>query len=123
MANANRGRKTETETAPGAKTDIKALYAISPWSCRRQPDGAVVVIEAYVEAAGDWQPIAVVKQTAFIDAERTAAFIAKAVNDYGSNRTLIAEMAAALTLCLKCSGLTWEAEHEAEILIARARDK
>lgn len=36
---------------------------------------------------------------------------------------LIKQMADTLELMLECEGLTWEAEHEAEILIARARKR
>jgi len=80
-----------------------------------------MAIEAYVEAAGDWQSVAEVRQTAFIDAEATAQFIVRAINDYEKNKISIEELMNALELCLTCSGLTWEAEHDAEIALARAR--
>jgi hypothetical protein len=34
-------------------------------------------------------------------------------------RSAIRELVAALELCLECDGLSWEAEREADILIAR----
>ena len=111
--------KKKPEASP--ETKIKTLFAIHPWSCRPIVGGTE--IEAYVEAAGDWQTVAEIKQNAFIDTEQTAHFIAKAVNDYERNRQLIIDMVAALELCMKCPGLTWEAEHEAQILIARAKNK
>ncbi len=33
----------------------------------------------------------------------------------------MAELIAALELCLQCEGLTWEAEHDAEIVVSRAK--
>jgi len=34
----------------------------------------------------------------------------------------IRELVAALELCLKCDGLSWEAEREADILVARYKE-
>ena len=109
----------KTDTAAAATPKIKPLFSIHPWKCVHKP-GISSKIEAYVEAAGDWQTVATVEQTAFLDAEKIAGFIAKAVNEFGDSRELIGEMASALELCLGCK-LTWEAEREAEILAARAR--
>ena len=109
------------DAATAATPKIKPLFNVQPWSCIHKP-GVSSKIEAYIEAAGDWQTVATVQQTAFLDAERTADFIANAVNEFGDSRELIGEMASALDLCLECE-LTWEAEREAEILAERARKR
>lgn len=100
----------------------KPLFNMQPWSCIHKP-GEFSAIEAYVEAVGDWKTIATVPQTAFLDAEKTAEFIAKAVNDRTDMQGLIDEMTEALESCLACDGLTWEAEHDAEILVRRAKER
>ena len=109
----------KADKKPKAAAKPKPLYALAPWSCRRAADH--MAIEAYVEAAGDWQKVAQVRQTAFIDAEATANFIVRAVNDYEKNRFSIDELMSALELCLECEGISWEAEHDAEIALARSR--
>ena len=114
------GHAAGTEAAEAGRNQ-KPLYSLFPWTYRPVPGG--MAVEAYVEAAGDWEMVAEIRQTAFIDAEITARFIAKAVNERERNRELVGDLAAALELCLKVPGLTWEAEHEAEIVLARAKGK
>jgi hypothetical protein len=111
MPKAARTPKTAAKTKP--------LYPAAPWSCVHRGDHSL--IEAHVDAAGDWQTVAEIRNSAHIAAEPTADFIARAVNDYESNQTLIAELIDALELCLACDGLSWEAEHDAEIILARAK--
>src|SRR5271155_2337966 len=114
-------KKREHSIDDKGEAETKALYTIEPWSCRRFPDH--IAVEAYVEAAGDWQTVAEVRPSAFIDPEVVAGFIVRAVNDFERNRQFIKEMVEALELCLDCPGLTWAAEHEAELLVARAKNK
>jgi hypothetical protein len=38
-----------------------------------------------------------------------------------TDEALILDLIAALELCLECEGLTWEAEHDATIMVARAK--
>src|SRR5262249_29441068 len=90
----------------------------TPWNAVHKNN--ISTIEAYIEEISDWQPVAEVKQTASIDAAPNADFIVRAVNSYEDNRSLIRSMIAALELCLESKGLSWEAEQEAEIIIARA---
>lgn len=72
-------------------------------------------------AAGGWETIAKIEQTAGVDAEATANFIAKAVNDYEKTQSLVDELVAALEPCVACGGLSWEAEHDADMALAHAR--
>lgn len=102
-------------------TRAKAMFHLADWTCVHHPDRSE--IQAYVEGSGDWQTIAEIRTAGFVDAEPTAEYIKRAVNDYEKNKVLIAELVDALRLCLDCSGLTWEAEHDGEIAIARAQNK
>ncbi len=99
----------------------KGLYFLHPWNAVHRRDCSL--IEAYVEGLGDWQTVAEVRPTGHIDVEETANFIVRAVNDYQLNNEFIDELVAALELCLESKGLTWEAEHEADVLIRRAAER
>jgi len=120
MPKANHKKKPEAEIAPSAGFKPKFLYNMYKWVYRPIPEG--MAIEAYVEAAGDWQIVAEIKQTAFLDAETTANYIVKAINNSEPRQKLIGDMIAALEMCLKCKGITWEAEQEAEVVIKRAKE-
>jgi hypothetical protein len=95
------------------------LYNLFPWVYRAIPGG--MAIEAYVEIAGDWQTVAEVKQTAYLDAEATANYIVKSINGDEPTQKLLEELAGALELCLTCDGLTWEAEQEAEAVLTKLK--
>jgi hypothetical protein len=112
-------KKQKNEAAIQSVTKFRALHNLEPWACVHHTDHSE--IEAYVMAKGDWETVAEVKQTAYLDAVETATFIAKVVNEYEQNQKLVADLVSALELCLKCDGLTWEAEQEAEIVITRSR--
>ncbi len=94
-------------------------HTLAPWSCNHFAERSE--IEAYVEGTGRREIIAEIKETAGVDAELVAGFIARAVNDYEKNQTLMRQMIAALEQCLTCN-LSWEAEHEADILVRRAEE-
>lgn len=114
---AKQAKATKTARQP----ETKGLYFLHPWNALHRRDCSV--IEAYVECAGDWETVAEVRPTGHIDVEATANYIVRAVNDYGFNRPFIDELVAALEMCLECDGLTWEAEHEADVLVRRARER
>lgn len=42
-------------------------------------------------------------------------------NDYQLQRAVIKQLIAALEMCLESKGLKWDAEHDAEIAVAQAR--
>lgn len=111
--------RTARKPKAAAAIQAKPLYALAPWSCVHRPDGSK--IEAYVEITGDWETIAHVPEAKGINAEATAGFIVKAVNDYDRHRQIIAELITALELCMECEDLTWEAEQEAELVLRRVR--
>jgi hypothetical protein len=94
-------------------------YPEMPWSCIHGQGNSV--IRGFVPASGDLQPVIEISTTAFLDAKLTAELIAAAVNAFNKHQTVIAELTAALELCLACDNLSWEAEHDAEIALARAK--
>ena len=47
--------------------------------------------------------------------------IVRAVNDNSRKDALIAEMSACLEMCMESSALAWDAEHDAGILVSRAK--
>ena len=99
----------------------KPVHTLAPWTCIHH--GHRSEIRAYVMAAGEVEVIAKIDQTKSNDAEITASFIARAVNDHEKMRNLIGELIAALELCLTCPDLSWEADREASIVIAYAKQE
>lgn len=92
---------------------------IAPWSGLRRAGTAV--IEGYVEAARAWETIVEISPSPHTDARAAADFIIRAVTEYPLQRALIRQLTDALEICLESGNLTWEAEHDAEIALARAR--
>ena len=91
------------------------------WSAlRRAGEGT---IEAYIEASRTWEPIVEITAIGFVAKDRraTASLIIDALDRYQRNRVLIPHMIAALELCLECEELSWAAEHDAEIVLKRAK--
>jgi hypothetical protein len=98
----------------------EAGYLLRPWGCNHYPTYSE--IEAYVPITGDFEIIADVHDTKGVDAEVVAGLIARAVNSYEKTHDMIGQMTAAIELCLTCRDrLTWEAEHESESVLKRAR--
>jgi hypothetical protein len=112
--------KADKNPKAGKLTAKESGYTLRPWSCNHYPTFSE--IEAYVPITGDFEIIADIHDTKGVDAEVVAGLIARAVNGYEKACEMIAQMIAALELCLKCRQcLTWEAEHEAEAVLNRAR--
>lgn len=98
----------------------ESAYTLMPWSCNHYPSYSE--IEAYLPLTGNWEIILDIHDTRGVDAEIVAGLIARAVNSYVKTQDLIVQMRAALELCLECSDcLSWEAEHEAQSVLNRAR--
>jgi hypothetical protein len=97
---------------------LESAYVLMPWSCNHYPTFSE--IEAYLPITGNFEIIADIHNSKGVDAEVVAALITRAVNSYPKNQDMIAQMAAALELCLDCAdGLTWEAEHEAQAVLKK----
>jgi hypothetical protein len=115
MKKTNKKLETRPANAQGA------AYLMMPWSCNHYPTYSE--IEAHVPITGNFEIIADIHDTKGVDAEVVAGLITRAVNAYSRNVEMIAQMAYALELCLCCADcLSWEAEHEAEVLLGRARE-
>lgn len=78
-------------------------------------------IEAYDDAAQMWQPVMRCMASAQLDKKATADFILHVLKQHEQSATLIPQLIAALELCLESTSLSWAAEHDAEIVLARAK--
>jgi len=96
------------------KTSNKAT---TPWACQHSDDASA--IDAYIEGVGEWATIARTQPVDGVNPQEIAEQIIRAVNLYEKQQSMLAEMVMTLKLCLECEGITWEAEHDAEILINR----
>ena len=112
--------KNIKNTKPRILTPQESAYTMMPWSCNHHPTWSE--IEAYLPITGEFEIIADIHDTKGVDAEVIANLITRAVNTHEGNVGMIGQMAAAIELCLDCRGcLSWEAEHEAETILNRAR--
>jgi hypothetical protein len=102
----------------GSKSKLRS--SLTQWSCRHFRTYSEV--EAYNIASGTRQIVAEVIASKDINVESVAEGIATAANNYDSSRKLIRHMADALEKCLACKGISWEAEHDGDIMIRRARE-
>lgn len=110
-------RKPEAKLSVG---EIKAAHTLMPWSCHHATNHSEIT--AYSEASGAWEIIAEIKESAGVDAEKAAEFITQVVNEYDQTKDLIRQLTVALETCLSCEHLTWEAEHEADVVLRRAKE-
>jgi hypothetical protein len=114
MSRANKVTKTRF------LTPVESSYTLMPWSCNHYPERSEIV--AYLPNTGKHEVIADICDGAGIDAEALAGLITRAVNSYEKNDDMIVQMTAALELCLECEEcLSWEAEHEAQAVLRRAK--
>lgn len=113
--------KADKTPRPRIVKPQEAAYLMMAWSCNHHPAFSEIV--AYVPITGEFEIIADIHGTKGVDAEVVAGLIVRAVNDYEKARDMIAQMIAALELCLACDEcLTWEAEHDTRIVLERARE-
>ncbi len=111
MTRTNKKTKRVAHNAPVQSTSPR-------WICHHHASGSD--IEAYVEKNNRLEVIAETHQTEFVDAHANAELIVSAVNDYEKHQKLIADLTNALELCLNSKGLSWEAEQETGVVLARA---
>jgi hypothetical protein len=104
---------------PKTRTGIALVDPRTPWSCQHHPGYSE--IEAYIEAFGPRKIVVEVRATAGVEARAVTRFIVEAVNGYARTRQLAGEMMAALETC-QGESLGWSAEHDAEVVLRRARE-
>ena len=113
--------KSAKNPQPRTLSAQESAYTLMPWSCNHYPDYSE--IEAYIPITGEWEIVASIHDAKGVDAEVMAGLIARAVNGYEKHLDMISQMVAALELCLGCEAcLSWEAEHEAQVMLNRARE-
>jgi hypothetical protein len=91
-----------------------------PWRCTHR--GAHSEIQAYVEASGQWETIAVVQPASAATAERLATYIVNVINEGWEDRDVLQEAFDALTALLR-EGFNFTTEQEAEHAIDRLRKR
>lgn len=106
-----------SKTSPQTSAAPVATKVTTPWASH--PDKEGTAIDAYIEGVGEWTTIARAVPAEGVDPKEVAEKIIRAVNSYDKQQAMLAEMVMTLKLCLECDGITWEAEHDAEILINR----
>jgi len=121
MAKAQVSNRTIVKTDSSKKFAQAESSATTPWACHHSNNDGWN-IDAYVKVLGEWTTIAHALPVAGVDAKAVAEQIVRAVNKYEKHQELMDEMAAALTLCLECKSLPWEAEHDAEIILSRYQE-
>lgn len=101
-----------------AKTSGKIATPIAiPWAIHNQKDGSN--IDAYIDAIGEWATIARTMPVEGVNPQEVAEQIIHAVNNYEKQEAMLGEMVMTMKLFLECDGISWEAEHDADILLRR----
>lgn len=90
-----------------------------PWSCQHFRTRSVV--RARRDAASPWLPVAEIRASAEVNPRATARFITACVNSHAPQQGLIDELVKVLETCLEQDRLGWTAEHDAEVVLRRAR--
>ncbi len=113
--------KADRKPKPRILSPQESAYVLRQWSCNHYPAYSEIV--AYIPITRDFEIVADIHDTKGVDAEVVAGLITRAVNGYEKQLDMIAQMTAAIELCLSCDEcLTWEAEHEAQAVLKRARE-
>lgn len=112
-------KTTKNASKFGKKRQPQELYALHPWQCRHHAERSELL--AYVEANGQWQPVAIVPSTLTASARALAAYIAAIVNEHHRKADLLHEAMTALELCLEDDHLTFASEQAADRVITRIK--
>lgn len=99
----------------------RPFYSIHPLECQHQRDQSE--IRAHVEASGNWETVAVIRQTTGVSAEAMAEFICYLINDNQKNKSLLLDAMAALESCLEESKLTYSSEQAADSVLHRIKER
>lgn len=113
-ARAHQMAKLIEEFCAVSERDVMAT-ATGAWSCDHQADRSVIrtADDVTIEVRGK----------DCVATRGAAERLMHAVNDNSRKDALIAEMSACLEMCLESETLSWEAEQDASILLARAKIK
>lgn len=99
----------------------KSFYTVHPWECRHKEDRSE--IKAYVEASGNWEVVAEVRNTSGASAETMATFLCNLINDNQKDRSLLLAAMDALQTCLNEANHTFASEQEADRVVQRIKGK
>lgn len=99
----------------------RAYYSVHPWQCRHNKESSE--IQAYVEASGQWEIVAIVNPTSGASPETMASYLCNLNNESQERQRLLLHAMEALQTCLDESKLTYSAEQAAERVVTRIKDK
>lgn len=96
------------------------FYAAQPWVCVHHPHRSD--LNAYVEASGKWETVAVIQPTSGASAEMLADFIIGQINNINQNKDLCSDALEALESILQ-DGINFSTEQAADLVLKRAQQK
>jgi hypothetical protein len=102
------------QRAGTGKVKVRAYYGSQPWRCQSTKDGCE--LSAYVDASGQWEPIAFVQPTSDADARALGEFIVSLVNERQRDGDLLQAAFDALGGVLE-QGLTFSTEQDADRVV------
>jgi hypothetical protein len=105
------------DNAPPEKGQGSAVPA-KLWACTHREDCSLIEAK---DATGVKTAIAEIRARAGADTPALAEGIVAALNDASRKDTMINELTACLEMCLASDHLKWDAEHDSEITLARAK--
>lgn len=99
----------------------RCYYTVHPWQCLHNKDNSE--IQAYVEASGEWETVAVVNPTSGASAESLAHYICNLINKDREHNILLIDAMNTLELFLTEERRSFTSEQAAESLVARIKSK
>lgn len=115
----NAGNATQVTVAADRVRQGGAVKISGQLSCEHWPQHSVIFVPANEDSAVP--SMAEIRSQQGFEARVLAEFFANAVNDNARKDAVIAELVACLELCLESGELSWEAEHDATIMIERVK--
>lgn len=96
-------------------------YSVHPWQCRHNKGNSE--IQAYVEASGEWETVAIVNPTSGVSTECLANYICNLINKDREHNILLIDAMNTLELFLTEEQRTFTSEQAAESIVARIKNK
>jgi hypothetical protein len=108
------------EKVPGKSKSAKPrrYYALHPWRCEHSADHSK--IQAYSDASGKWEIVAIIPPTPGLTPETLAEFIANIINANQKNQDLLRSAMKALEDVIE-EGITFSTEQAADSVIAQIK--
>ena len=112
-------RRNSAKSSAGTSGRSRRCYPSEPWRCEHRRDGSE--IQAFVEASGIWETVAVIPPTSGVSARNIAEFIAALVNDNRRCQSALEAAMEALQHVIDDNGLTFSSEHAVDSALTRLK--